>query len=129
MNEKMDPGLQPDTGDRRNGRILVCQGDDVPDDWIDWLEPLVTEFEELRERAEASELELDAGEEFGTIEDVMGFCERLGIEFEVEPWEGVMISGVYQWGWLDETHTGKAARTARKILTAIRYSLDSFEDE
>jgi hypothetical protein len=125
----MDPSLRPDTGDRRNGRILVCQGDDYPDDWIDWLEPPVREFENLKALADRKGLELDVGDGFGTIDDVMEFCVRLGIEFESEPWEGVMISGVYQWGWLDETHTGKAVRTATRILGSLRESLEDSAGE
>ena len=59
----------PNIGGRRDGRILVCMGDDRPDEWISWLRPLVSEFEKLADIAEEHELDLDAGSEYGKVED------------------------------------------------------------
>ena len=44
MNEEDD---LPELGDRVDDRILVCHGDDWPENFIGWLDPLVNEFTEL----------------------------------------------------------------------------------
>lgn len=34
----------PEIGKRRRGMVLVCHGDDRPDQFSDWLQPLVLEW-------------------------------------------------------------------------------------
>lgn len=89
----------PEIGKRRRGMVLVCHGDDRPDQFADWLQPLVVEFERLSSLA--SEFGIDLTPEDGAqpIVSVIDFCERLSIEFSSTMWEGSLISGVYHLGW------------------------------
>lgn len=108
----------PEIGQRRHGRTLVCHGDDRPDQFATWLEPLTTRFEELFSLAEEYRVDLDPGDGQGPVNDLMDFCSRLGIEFNSNPWEGWLISGNYHFGWLPGTARAAAAR-GKKILAAL----------
>ena len=116
MNEEDD---LPDLGDRVDGRILVCHGDDWPEDFIGWLDPLVSEFKELLEIAERYEfaLELADGQ---PLEDVTDFCDALGIKIDRQFWEGSCISGIYHWGWITVGTQRQIQKTGRRILGELR---------
>ena len=113
----------PNIGGRRDGRILVCMGDDKPDEWISWLEPLVSEFEKLADIAEEHELDLDAGSEYGKVEDWREFCNALGVSIDQEFWEGCFISGQFVTGWVTPGQTHSAKKTGKEILKRIRMNL------
>lgn len=109
----------PEIGDRVDGRILVCHGDDRPEYFIDWLHPLVSEFKELLEIAERYEftLELADGQ---PMEYVTDFCEALGVQFDRQFWEGSFISGIYHWGWITVGTQRQIQKTGRRILGELR---------
>jgi hypothetical protein len=113
----------PDIGQRRNGRILVCMGDDKPDQWISWLEPLVSEFEKLADIAEEHELDLDAGSEYGKMEDWEEFCSALDVSIDRKFWEGFLISGQWVMGWVAPGQIRRARKTGKEILDQIRMNL------
>ena len=112
----------PNIGGRRDGRILVCMGDDKPDSWISWLEPLVSEFEQLADIAEERELE-DAGSEYGKVEDWREFCSALDVSIDQEFWEGWLISGQFVTGWVAPGQIRSAKKIGREILKRIRMYL------
>lgn len=116
MNEEDD---LPELGDRVDGRILVCHGDDWPEDFIGWLDPLVSEFKEFLEIAERYEfaLELADGQ---PMEDVTDFCEAMGVQVDRQFWEGTCISGFYHWGWITEGTQRQIQKTGRRILGELR---------
>ena len=60
----------PEVGARRRGHILVCHGDDSPDQWIAWLEPIQSRFKELHGLSEEYGFALDAGEGSGRLDSV-----------------------------------------------------------
>lgn len=113
----------PEIGYRKKGYVLVCRGDDVPDEWDYWLEELVDDFKKLAKIACEHSVEVDAGEDYGTMEDWRGFCEALGVNFESEFWEGGMISGLYMKGWIKPGKVDKATKTGKEILKRIRQNL------
>lgn len=116
MNEEDD---LPELGDRVDGRILVCHGDDWPEDFIGWLVPLVSKFKELLEIAERYEfaLELADGQ---SMEDVTDFCEAMGIQVDRQFWGGTCISGFYHWGWITVGTQRQIQKTGRRILSELR---------
>ncbi len=110
-------------GIERNGMVLVCLGDDWPDHFADWLEPIVTQFKELSIHAEEIGLRLIPKGEKSEIVDVMDFCDRLGIEFFSNPWTGTLISGVFQIGWIEKTEIPEAVQRGRDLLVDLRSQL------
>jgi hypothetical protein len=120
MSEEED---YPEIGDRRKGRILVCMGDDRPDQWADWLELLVAEFKELEAVAEEHSLRLDSRPTAGQIEDWRDFCEAIGVCIESRVWEGSMISGQWQMGWVEVGTIRRAKKAGREILKRLREDL------
>ena len=109
----------PELGDRVDGRILVCHGDDWPEDFIGWLDPLVIEFKELLEIAERYEFTLERADD-QPLEYVTDFCEALGVQFDRQFWEGSFISGIYHWGWITVGTQRQIQKTGRRILGELR---------
>lgn len=120
MSEEED---YPDIGDCRDGLLLVCMGDDRPDQWIDWLEELVGEYEDFRAIAEEHEVPLDAGSDCGTLDGWSDFCEALGVSIESELWEGGMVSGHFHRGWIKPGTIRSAKKVGKKILKKIQKNL------
>ena len=81
----------PDIGERRGGMVLVCHGDDGPQEFASWLQPLVAGFRELDLRASDFDVDMDPQDGTDPIVDVTDFCERLGISFDMNMWEGSLI--------------------------------------
>jgi hypothetical protein len=123
MSEEEEVEDYPDIGDRRNGFILVCMGDDRPDQWIDWLEELVCKYEELEALAEARELPLDAGPDYGNLLGWRDFCETLGVSMDSKFWEGCMTSGQFQMGWIQSGTIRSAKKAGKEILNKIHKNL------
>ena len=81
MTDDVDAGSTencPSIGDRRAGWILVCMGDDRPDELIDWLDALVNDFEELKTIADEHVVKVNAGSQGGVMNDWSDFCRALG---------------------------------------------------
>jgi hypothetical protein len=97
---RLSPDDYPEVEARRRGQILVCHGDDSPDQWIDWLEPIQSRFKELHELSEEYGFALDAGEGLGRLGSGGEFLELIGVDVWSNPWEGSLISGVYRFGWI-----------------------------
>ncbi|HIG27940.1 MAG TPA: hypothetical protein EYQ50_09130, partial [Verrucomicrobiales bacterium] len=113
----------PEIGDRRHGRTLVCVGDDKPDQWVDWLESLVSEYEELERIAEEHTVNLDTGSKRERIEGWQDYCEAMGISIDGEAWESSMISGHYVMGWAELGTIRSARKTGKEILKRLRRNL------
>lgn len=110
-------------GMERNGMVLVCLGDDWPDQFADWLEPIVAQFRELSMLAEEIGLRLIPKGEKNEILDAMDFCDRLSIEFFSKPWTGTLISGVFQIGWIEKAEIPEAVQRGRDLLADLRSQL------
>ncbi len=104
--------------------VLVCHGDDRPDQFAAWLQPLVIDFERLSSLA--SEFGTDLTYEDGAlpIVSVVDFCERLGVEFRSTVWEGSLISGVYYLGWIKVGTVRSAKAHGRALIQAIESRTD-----
>ncbi len=113
----------PEVGDTRHGMVLVCQGDDKPQYWIDWLEPLINKYEELNEIAEEYSLNVEAESSHQNINDWKDFCEAMGISIDSAFWEGSMISGHYKMGWIKARSIRRAEKTGEAMLKKIRQNL------
>ncbi len=113
-----------DIGMRRRGRILVCHGDDRPDLFAAWLSPLVAQFDRLHLLAEEYGVAADPQDGRGALTDVMDFCQRLGIEFDCDDWDGALISGVYRWGWMPIGTVRSATARGRRLLQGLHAHVD-----
>lgn len=120
MREMDEP---PELGDLVNGRILVCHGDDRPEDSVKWLDHLVSEFITLRDVADDLEavLETAAGQ---PVEDVTEFCEAIGIHLDRNFWEGSFISGFYYFGWIEIGAEQQVQEHAHRLLDELRSDVE-----
>lgn len=114
-----DENDYPEIGQRRRGMLLVCHGDDQPEHFADWLQPLVVEFERLSSVAAEFCVSPDTQDGSTPIRDVMEFCERLGVEFSTKYWEGSLTSGSYRFGWLKSGTLRSALSHGRMLLKAL----------
>jgi hypothetical protein len=114
-----------DVDDQKGKLTLVARGDDWPDDWSGWLEPLVEKYAALVERAFAAGLNLSEMGLHDGVEGMMAFAEELGVEFEREFWEGECISGYYQHGWITTSDIPQAERKGLKILADLELKIRS----
>jgi hypothetical protein len=115
----------PEVGARRRGHILVCHGDDSPDQWIAWLEPIQSRFTELHGLSEEYGFALDAGEGSGYLGSVGKFLELIGVDVRSKPWEGSLISGVYRFGWVKVGTVRAVRKKAAELLKALQRQVDS----
>lgn len=115
----------PEVGARRCGRILVCHGDDSPDQWIDWLEPVQFRFKELLGLSEKYGFALDAGAGPGRLDSLEEFLDLIGVDIDSNPWEGSLISGVYRFGWVKVGTVRTVRKKASVVLTALKRQVDS----
>ena len=111
---------QLNIGCHRKGRILVCHGDDEPDEFAAWLQPLVRDFQEISSIADEWDVPLRPRDGSSPINDVTDFCERIGIDFDSNMWEGSMISGIYRIGWIPRGTARRTSVEGRKLLQALR---------
>lgn len=107
-------------GCRRKGMILVCHGDDHPDEFAGWLQPLVEEFNKISSITADWDVAVRLQDGSRPISDVMDFCERIGIEFQSNMWEGSMISGIYRMGWIKSGTARTTSAEGRKLLGALK---------
>ena len=115
----------PEVGAKRGGRILVCHGDDSPDQWIDWLEPIQSRFKELQELSEEYDFALEAGEGSGQLDSIEEFLELIGIDVQSNQWEGSLISGIYRFGWVNVGTVRAVRKKAADVLKALQRQVDS----
>jgi hypothetical protein len=118
-----DEEKMPSIGDRRHGRVLVCMGDDRPDQWAPWLESLVIDFEQLETTADERALELQSGSARRKLRGWRDFCEALGVEIGSQFWEGSMTSGQFVMGWIKAGGVRDAKKAGNAILKQIRQAL------
>lgn len=114
----------PEIGKRRAGMVLVCYGDDRPDQFADWLRLLVADFERLSSLTSEFGIDLTYEDGVSPIVGIIDFCERLGIEFSVTMWEGSLISGFYHFGWIKAGTVRSAAAHGKKLLRALEGRAD-----
>jgi hypothetical protein len=115
----------PEIGARRSGYILVCHGDDSPDQWIAWLEPIQSRFAELYELSEEYGFALDAGEGSRRLGSVVEFLGLIGVDVRSNFWEGSLISGIYHLGWVKVGTVRAVKKKAAEVLKALRRQVDS----
>jgi hypothetical protein len=121
MAEMMEP---PNLGDHRAGRTLVCHGDDRPEDFVAWLDLLVTEFIMLRDAADDLEVVLETATG-KPVEDVTEFCTAIGIQLDSNFWEGSLISGFYYFGWIEIGAEQQVQEQAQRLLDELRSDLEA----
>ena len=109
----------PEVGARRRGHILVCHGDDNPDQWIQ------SRFKELHGLSEEYGFALDAGEGSERLGSVGEFLELIGVDIRSNPWEGSLISGVYRFGWVKVGTVRAVRKKAAELLKALQRQVDS----
>jgi hypothetical protein len=114
----------PEVGARRRGHILVCHGDDRPDQWINWLEPIQARFKELLGLSEEYGFVLDAGDGSGRLDSIGGFLDLIGIDMQSNPWVGSLISGVYLLGWIKIGTVRAVKKKSAKVLAALQRQVD-----
>lgn len=100
-----------EVGEERDGKIVVYRGDDQPDEWIDWLEPLISELDYLESISDEYKVHLN-------IAGHIDFLGSLSITEETNFWEGDRTSGIYYYGWIHK----------RDIRRAQRKGLERLED-
>jgi hypothetical protein len=113
----------PSIGTSREGAVLVCMGDDQPDQWAGWLEELVDEFNCLRDSATAHGLSLrvrSQGQDFGDWSD---FCDAVGVNLKRQFWEGSLVSGQFVMGWVKETRVSSAKKRGESVVQKLRANL------
>jgi hypothetical protein len=120
MNDESDI---PSIGDCRDGKVLVCMGDDQPDQWAGWLEELVDEFNLLRDAATAHGLLCRIDSQSLELGDWSGFCEEVGVDLKREFWEGSLVSGHFVMGWVEKKKIGTARRRGGSLLKKLHRNL------
>jgi len=113
----------PSIGDLLHGQVLVCKGDDQPEEWDDWLKSLVDEFEWLESTASEHDLEVHTGSDPKKIEGWSDFCEAVGVDIRTQFWEGSMISGQFVMGWIKAGDIRGAKKAGETMLKKIRKNL------
>ena len=106
-------------GQEIGGRTLVCRGDDWPDEFVSWLEPLASEFNHIQQRAEEFGITLKAPKSGNLLDSVTDFCSEIFIDFDSEFWEGDHISGIYKTGWLRNSAKEKSGRKGLLLIDQL----------
>jgi len=118
-----DDSEMPSIGDCRDGDVLVCMGDDRPDQWAGWLEELVDEFNSLREVATAHDLACWPAPGCNDLGDWSDFCTELGVNLSRQFWEGSMVSGQFVMGWVKKSAVGAARKRGHSLVKKLRRNL------
>ncbi len=95
---------------------MVCVGEDRPDHWIGWLEPLVLRAEHL----------INIGETVGAcleVADWSSFCESVGVEVGREHIEREMATGISYRGWIRSGARREVERDAKELLVRMEAEL------
>jgi len=114
-----------EVGDVRGGLTLVAKGDDFPDEWDSWLDELVEGYSALVNEAVRRNLDQESLGLMEGPEGLKAFAEKVGVEFQIEFWEGECISGQYHLGWIKTSKIPHARAEGRRILDALRRSLSA----
>ena len=113
----------PSIGDCRDGDVLVCMGDDRPDQWAGWLEELVDEFNSLREIATAHDLACRPAPASNDLRDWSDFCTELGVNLSRQFWEGSMVSGHFVMGWVKKSEVSATRKRGHSLVKKLRRNL------
>lgn len=113
----------PSIGDCRDGDVLVCMGDDRPDQWAGWLEELVDEFNSLREVATAHDLACRPAPACNDLGDWSDFCTELGVNLSRQFWEGSMVSGHFVMGWVKKSEVSATRKRGHSLVKKFRRNL------
>jgi hypothetical protein len=111
-------------GQEVNGSVLVCRGDDWPDEFVSWLEPLATEFNRILMQAEEFGITLKAPKSRNQLVSITDFCSEISIDFDSEFWEGDHISGIYKMGWLGSSQQENAERKGEQLVDTLSKKLE-----
>lgn len=113
----------PDVGDVRDGRILVCHGDDEPTEFINWLESIWSQFQGLQRLSWDFNIELISKKYKRTIINFQDLFDLCGIETENNSWEGSLISGTYYWCWVEENKVQDTIIRLGDVLSTLDESI------
>ena len=113
----------PYIGECRDGCVLVCMGDDKPDQWDGWLQKLVQYFNYLSEVAVANGLSCRVKPRGRPLKGWADFCDLLGVCISHDFWEGSMISGHFVTGWIGKKELRFARRSGRALIKQIERNL------
>ena len=113
----------PSIGDCRDGEILVCMGDYVPDQWAGWLEKLVHDFNYLREVATGQDLLCRVEPQGDDLGDWSDFCAVVGVSLTRQFWEGSMVSGYLVMGWVKKSEVSSARKRGHSLVKKLRRNL------
>ncbi|MET0008710.1 MAG: hypothetical protein ABW124_05335 [Candidatus Thiodiazotropha sp. 6PLUC9] len=115
----------PEIGDERDGRILLCHGDDQPEELIGWLEPIWKDFSQLQNLSWDFNLQLRSKKHRKNIDSFDDLFSLAGIETESGFWEGSLVSGHYIWCWVDVNKEEDAIAKLNDILSTLSESIKS----
>jgi|GEM_PF-2802539 len=106
-----------------DGETLVCHGDDLPDEFVSWLDTLAHQFLYLQEKAEELGVDLVAAKSKSTLFDIVDFCEEIGIDIGSRFWEGDHISGNFKIGWLASSEEKGTALKGKQLIAQLEAGL------
>lgn len=107
----------PDVGDTVRGLVLVCRGDDQPDEFDGELEYIAQRYHFLESLAAQYSL----GAQVAKIDFSQGLTEFLsagGVDFDADHWDGACTSGIYMTGWVPEKKVSAVEAKLERMLDA-----------
>ena len=112
-------------GCSRRGRMLVCHGDDFPDQWIGWLEPLIHELDDYLRISDEFGIEIKLDAYAIPINDVLDFCGLIGIEFDSSHNEDSFASRFFKFGWIENKRLNESKKIATGLLKDVREKVEN----
>lgn len=103
-------------GQQRDGRVFVGFGDEHPEQFIDWLDTFVNDFNSIQYDAERMDVSL-------SVESVEAFLEKIGINCDSNTIENECCTGRFYTLWLKKGTKRHIIQEAKKTLEVLRAEL------
>lgn len=119
----------PEVGEVVNGKILVCRGDDRPEECITWLQSDADKLKNYLRCAEENNIELYVKEYDAEIRDEVTFYELIGIDCSRSFWEGSLNSGHLVLCWVKQDCVDEVIKKSRELLDSIYEVIEPYLEE
>ncbi|MEW8403985.1 MAG: hypothetical protein AB2689_21090 [Candidatus Thiodiazotropha taylori] len=119
----------PEVGEIVDGQILVCRGDDRPEECITWLQSDADELNNYLYCAEENNVELYVKEYDAVISDEVTFYELIGIDCSSSFWEGSLTSGHLVLCWVKPSCVDEVIKKSRELLDTIYEIIEPYLEE
>lgn len=119
----------PEVGEVVDGQILVCRGDDRPEECITWLQFDADKLKNYLCCAEENNIELYVKEYDAVICDEVTFYELIGIDCRRSFWEGSLISGHLVLCWVKQDCIDEVIQKSRELLDTIYKIIEPYLEE